>query len=155
MDRLNINQLAILLDWPKDRCRFHFNKIEELPTFLYEENKSNRKHFPVSDNKVNREWFISIERIEAQVCIPITPLIEDVRANFTKNKACMDYVMKQLSSKVKPNKKTGFYPLKIAIPDEVGFLLTPEQRQIIIDRVPSYLPFDVNQVITKHSIRII
>lgn len=155
MERLNINQTAILLDWPKDRCRYHFGKIEDLPAFLYEENKKTGKQEPVSESRINREWLIEIGRIESQIGISINPLIVDVQANFTRNKACMDYVMKAIQSKIKPAKKNGFYPLKISIPNEVNFLITPEQRQEIIGKIPQYLTPDQNKTIEKHKIKII
>lgn len=154
MERLNINQTAILLDWPKDRCRYHFGKIEKIPGHLYDHDKKTGEQSLASTNRINRDWLIPIEKIEDQVGIKIYPLIKDVQQNFTKNKACMDYVMKHIQNKIKQN-KDGFYPLTISLPKDVAFLITSYQYKEIIDRVPSYLTADQLFIIKENNIRII
>lgn len=140
---INPIQLAIICDWPKDRAVMYFHRID------YPEIEPHTVSYSRKDLK---NWYKSVEQMESVVKLPLRKLIDDVQTNFTANKHCMEYVYKALSKKIVPNEKTGLFPLSISIPDDIGFLITEEQRKLIIERAFDYLPVADQFNITKHKI---
>lgn len=147
MEYLNPKQLSIILDWSIEKCYFYFLKHEERP-----KDKN-------GDDIHDKMWFVEIPKLEELTGLPIQSLLTDVQKNFTKNKHCVDYVMKHLNCKIRPVKKYWEddqwkfkYPKSISIPSEVRFMLTNEQRKELAEVAPSYLPVDKMNIINEHKI---
>lgn len=143
--QLNPMQLAIICDWPTNRAIMYFHRIDypdiEAHTVVYEKSEL-------------KKWYKDVSELEATVKLPLRKMIDDVQANFTSNKQCMEYVYKIIVNKIVPSKKTGLLPLSVSIPEDVSFLITPEQRQQIIERANEYLPTHIQENMAKYNIKI-
>lgn len=145
MENLNPLQLSFLMDIPKERAFVLFTKASN------KKKESERVDFNMKD--AIRSWTEPIESLSKAVNINLSWIIEDIQANFTKNKSCMDYVFKKLNEKVRPDSR-GFYPLTIGIPKEVKSFITEDQYHKIKLVSTEYLPEKTQELMKKHKIQI-
>jgi hypothetical protein len=59
--------------------------------------------------------------------------MNNVDTHFFKSEACVEYLLKKVSAKFKPNAKTGALPLSISIPEEVTCFMDEENKQKVVD----------------------
>lgn len=60
--------------------------------------------------------------------------LNDIKLNYLKNSSTRNHILDYPTTKIKPNKETGFYPKTISIPPALKSLLTKDQCVEIIMR---------------------
>lgn len=78
-------------------------------------------------------WRVSVDRASEITNINVAKLINNVNTHFFKTEACVEYLLKKVSQKYKPNSKTGAMPLSIVIPEEVTCFMSQENQEKAVE----------------------
>lgn len=123
---LNYHQVAFLLGQSETRAISTILKALNLePPF------SMMNPDDIEQYKKNFYTTVEVGQLTQSCGIDCEKLVNDINSNFTKNKACMDYLMKEMKQKIKPQ-KSGLLPLKANLPEAITSLMTPETRAKVI-----------------------
>ena len=134
-------------------CSFILNRSEEYcQGLLMKENGKvginktlNKKEF----KEEAASWRISVPRLSEITKINIAHFIEDINKNFFRNEICVEYLLKKVNQKFKPNAKTGAYPISIVIPEEITSFMNEENHkkcvQVLQERISKNVNFKIVQ----------
>jgi hypothetical protein len=94
-------------------------------------------------------WRISVDRLSEITKIDVAHLLEDINKNFFRNEVCVEYLLKKVNQKFKPNAKTGAYPISIVIPEEITTFMDEENQKrcikVLEERVSKNVNFKIVQ----------
>jgi hypothetical protein len=134
-------------------CSFILNRSEEYCQYLLMKEQGKigiektltKKEF----KEESASWRISVDRLSEITDINVAALIKDMNDNFFKNEICVEYLLKKVGQKYKPNAKTGAFPLTIAIPEEITALMSDENQnrciEICEERISPNVTFKINK----------
>lgn len=136
--QLNYKECSFILNKSEDYCISLIKKELGLTiTFdsklYFVRNKGNADiHTPREFKKEALSWKVGVDRLAEITQVNIAALITDINNNFFRNEVCVEYLLKKVESKYKPNSKTGAFPLSIKIPEEVTCFMNEANIQTAI-----------------------
>jgi hypothetical protein len=134
-------------------CSFILNKSEEYcQGLMMKEQGKMGLHKDLTLKEFKEEvasWRISVDRLSEITKIDVAHLLEDINKNFFRNEVCVEYLLKKVNQKFKPNVKTGAYPISIVIPEEITALMDEDNQKkcikVLEERVSKNVNFKIVQ----------
>jgi hypothetical protein len=137
-------------------CSFVLNRSEEYcQGLLMKEQGKMGIHKDLTPKEFKEEaasWSISVDRLSEITKIDVAHLLEDINKNFFRNEICVEYLLKKVNQKFKPNPKTGAYPISIVIPEEITALMNEENQKKCIKVLEERVSKNVNFKLVNKNI---
>lgn len=79
-----------------------------------------------TNSKDDKEPICDLKQLSEALGIDLEFYIKDIGKNFLKNQATGTYILNYPATKIKPNKKTGYFPKVVSIPTVLRSFLNKE-----------------------------
>lgn len=143
---LNAVRLGFLLNIKKEAALAKILKATGYNVEVYRRRVENDEDTLKADCKNKTA---SIAKLTESEGLDFQKAITDIQTNFCKTARCVEFVMKSIEKKLKPN-NIGLYPKSVNLPTEVRPFLTAEQREVLRGMVSAQF----KPIFTQHEINI-